>query len=798
MSNITDWIKYELYPSLFESIDVAFPEHDFKVFSGGWRSKTYLNGSPHSRHDKTIVSKKAPGIILEQGGEALSLVDYVMRRDQVNFIQGVETLAKIVNLQLPKEDFNPEDYQKTKDRTTILETANSYFIYCLGQATGSKEARDYLASRGYSEEDIEAMELGYIPSQEKLFKHLQSKDFTQAQIEEALPLNKGIGSTHKLSIPYRSGGSIKGFKFRTIGEDTPKYLNSTGLDKSGGFFNLSGIKGNKDLVIVEGELDSLHATAKGIDNVVATGGKSISPGQIQDAIRRGAKTFTLCFDREPDKEVETAKNINSAIEVILGEGVNRVYIVILPDLGGGKTDPDRLIKESGAEAFKQAIKQAYTDYSYRLELLRQKYLAIQERQGEIYLRDIDHLQEDVLKIGSTLEPLDRDQFKSLFLASFSGLGITEESLSITMDRLTSTKEKEARDKEINSLLSKAQELQSKGETGEVLDLLEGKIKDIKLKGASSLLPPPMSFNTLLEDIATIPQGYRTGYPSLDKFIDFTPGAISLIAGRPSHGKTTFMFNLLLEMAKLYPEEKFYFFSYEEPVRNISVKLLNRLTGMDLKPSFSDYNLSTPTNYEFLKNYIKTRRTDIPWIEEGKRQLKELIDSQRITLIGENYSVEDLSKLIGHLQKKEKIGAVFIDYIQRMRTERRTQDKRTEIAHISDQTLQIAKDTGLPIILGAQLNRATTSTANKKPTLENLKEAGNLEEDANLVLSVYNESREKEETPEGESYKGAREVELEIKTLKNREGEVNQTASLTFDKWTGLVKESQKNYKSSPF
>jgi replicative DNA helicase len=120
----------------------------------------------------------------------------------------------------------------------------------------------------------------------------------------------------------------------------------------------------------------------------------------------------------------------------------------------------------------------------------------------------------------------------------------------------------------------------------------------------------------------------------------------------------------------------------------------------------------------------------------------------------------------------------------MRTDRKTQDKRTEIAHISDQVLQIAKDSGLPLILGAQLNRAT----NQKPTLENLKEAGNLEEDANTVLSVYNESRERDESSEGETLKGAREVELEIKALKNREGEVNQTATLLFDKYTGVIKD----------
>jgi DNA primase catalytic core len=782
MSNtITDWVKNELYPSLFDSIDIAFPEHDFRRTAGGWTSKTYLDGSPHKkRWDKTEISKKAPGRINEWGGENLSLVDYVMRRDRVEFIQAVKTLAEVVGLQLPKGDFNPDSYQKDKDQATLLEDCNSYFIYSLETATGSDEVRAYLSSRGYSNENIKAMELGYIPDQDKLFKYLLSKGYSQSLIDEVVKLHKGIGSTHKLTIPFRSGGFIKGFKFRTIGDHTTKYYNSTGLDKQGGFFNLLGIKGDKDVVIVEGELDSLHATAKGVENVVAAGGSSVSSDQIKDAIKRGAKSFTICFDMEPAIANQTAKNIDSVIKVILGEGVNRVYIVTLPDLGGGKTDPDRLIKESGVNAFKEAISSRLTFGAYLGSRLLDEYLSKANENNEIDYKDRDLLREKVVEIRSNLSVTDRLDFNKTLVTPLEDHGFTEALLSELEETYKTAIEETKRNKKVDELLKKVGQLPDKGE---VINTLKDGLKDIDATTGQNLLPPPVSFITLLEDIATIPLGYKTGYPSLDKFIDFTPGAISLIAGRPSHGKTTFMFNLLLEMPKLYPEEKFYFFSYEEPVRNISVKLLNKLTGTDLKPSFSDYNLSNPTNYEFIKSYIKSGRTDIPQIEEGKRQLKELIDSQRITIIGQNYSVEDLSKLIGYIQKKERIGAIFIDYIQRMKTERRTQDKRTEIAYISDHTLQIAKDTGIPIILGAQLNR----DAKSKPTLENLKEAGNLEEDANLVLSVYNESREKDETPEGGSYKGVRKVDLEIKALKNREGEVNQSASLIFDKWTGEIK-----------
>jgi hypothetical protein len=397
MNNITDWIKYELYPSLFESIDRAFPEHEFKRYSEGWRSKTYLNGSPHKdRRDKTVITKRAPGVILEQGGEVVGLIDYVMRRDNLDFIHSVKKLADVVGLEIPQSNvggfspnFNMEAYKKYKDQATLLEDCNNYFIYCYenGDAYVKIHFEDLKDNRGYSNEDIKAMELGFIPSQERLNKYLLSKGHSQSLIDEVIKLNTAIGDTHNITIPYRSGGLLKGFKFRTALNDiTPKYLNSSGLDRLGGFFNLSGLKGDKDLVIVEGELDSLHATVKGIENVVATGGSSISSEQIKDAIKRGAKKFTLCFDTEPGKEETTTKNINKAIEIILAEGVNRVYIVTLPDLSElqidlpeilrfnddgiendyqkiFKTDPGIFLKYKGGESFKELLSQALPYYN---------------------------------------------------------------------------------------------------------------------------------------------------------------------------------------------------------------------------------------------------------------------------------------------------------------------------------------------------------------------------------------------------------------------------------------------------
>lgn len=457
-----------------------------------------------------------------------------------------------------------------------------------------------------------------------------------------------------------------------------------------------------------------------------------------------------------------------------------------------------LIEETDKRIYiKQGSETEIRSYEYKLQAIINKYAKIEVERGELQTRDIDNFLDEVIENAVKLEPTDKDRYLSLFtsMEDIKALGITKESLEITVERLRTNKEKETQTREIKKLLSEAKELQDKGETDKALELLDSKVKEVKTITTSGLLPPVMSFKALQEEISTIPPAYKTGYLSLDKFVGFTPGAITLIAGRPGHGKTTLLYNLLLEMSRLYPGESFYYFTYEEPVKNLAIKLLNRLTATDLSGHKGEYpDKAKFNNYEFIKAYIRTERTDIAELEEGKRKLQELIDRGRIKIIDRNYSVEELHTLLAYLNKKEKIGAIIIDYIQRMRTERRTQDKRTEIAHISDQVLQIAKDSGLPIILGAQLNREATA----KPRLENLKEAGNLEEDANTVISVYNDSREQEENSQGETYKGVREVELELKVLKNREGEVNQVATLLFDKWTGVITDKETNPGYNPF
>jgi DNA primase catalytic core len=808
MSNITDWIKYELYPTLFESIDIALPEFNFKRRGINWVSsnKLKITGEDGDSIGKVYVWETAPGFIKDFTRETSSIVDYVIKRDGVEFIKAVKTLADLVGLQLPTDpNFNKEDYQSYRDKATILEDCNSYFIYCLDNSKGADEVKIYLTSRGYSSEDVKTMELGYIPDQDKLFKYLLSKGHNQSLVDEVVKLNKGIGSTHSLAIPYRSGGSLKGFKFRTTGDATPKYLNSTGLDRIGGFFNLLGIKGDKDIVIVEGELDSLSATARGVDNVVATGGSSINSDQIKDAIKRGAKSFTLCLDTEPGKEETTTKNINSAIEAILGEGVNRVYIVSLPDLGLGKTDPDRLIKESGVDSFKTAIAQALPYYEYKLQETLNKYGKIEEERG-LQPKNIDSLLDEVVETASHIpDATDRDRYKKLFtsLDAIKGLGISEDSLSITVDRLTSTRDKEAQAKDFKKLLSEATKLQDSGEVDKALELLNSKVKEVKLQDKAtefSNLLKPTTESEIRERQANKPESLNSGYNIGGEPLLLPSGAISILTAPTSHGKTTFLINLALNVANEYKNKEVYLFSYEEDGDSITTNALNTYLDEEL-------NNSNNSNRRLIKEYFKTGSTQyiksqkVDYFKATKDTFfKELIEPKRLNIHYSNYNSDTLIEAIRYLHKNTNIGAVFIDYIQLLNLPQgkyKTYSRQEEIKEICIALKDVAVETGLPIVLGAQFNRTVINQLQLHPT--KIGEAGDIERIANLILGFWNNNFKPLAT-EGElneiSNKGATTPDTLYATiLKNRGGRVGQEEILSFNGNTGRIKNSSNSGSS---
>lgn len=297
-----------------------------------------------------------------------------------------------------------------------------------------------------------------------------------------------------------------------------------------------------------------------------------------------------------------------------------------------------------------------------------------------------------------------------------------------------------------------------------------------------LVPSPYTYKNLLTDLSQTREGLKTGYPSLDEIIEIPQGAITLVAGRPSHGKTITQLNLLVKMIKRYPQLHFYFFSYEEPKSQILLKILNILA----EDTINEYH-----NLSNIEGYLRGGHTGRAKLDAAASELQALTESGRLVISDHSYYVDDLSLVISKLKKRlgDKLGVVFIDYIQKIKIKYKYPTRQLELQKISSEILETAKSHSLPIVLGAQLGRGT----GKKEVLrlDNLREAGDIENDAKLVLGIWNQAKDEADSKD-EMQKG-RKVDLEFVVLKNRNGPSNQSVFLEFDKPLSILREkTQEN------
>jgi replicative DNA helicase len=163
-------------------------------------------------------------------------------------------------------------------------------------------------------------------------------------------------------------------------------------------------------------------------------------------------------------------------------------------------------------------------------------------------------------------------------------------------------------------------------------------------------------------------------------------------------------------------------------------------------------------------------------------------------------VDELTDYIAHLTEKYDTGAVLIDYIQKVKSKRTYQSRQLEIQDISRQLLETSLACSVPIVLGAQVNREVKGIEGL--TLDTLREAGDIEQDANLVLGLWNKTQNKEDLErDRQSVYHDRSpaqatdsvVDLDVMVMKNRDGVTNQKAALSFDRPVLKLKDKENPY-----
>ena len=305
-----------------------------------------------------------------KGGNA---VHFVMEHEQINFYEALKYLARKYNIEIQEKQLTEEEKQRKTDRESMLivnEYAQKFFsTNLLENAEGRSIGLSYFRERGFGEDIINKFGLGYSPDKrdalaQDAIRRGYKKEYL---IKTGLCLESQQGTLYdrykgRVIFPIHSlSGKVIAFGGRILRKDekAAKYVNSPESEvyhKSdvlyGIYYAKQSIVKNDFCYLVEGYTDVLSMHQAGIENVVASSGTSLTPGQIR-LIHRFTNNITVLYDGD----AAGIKASLRGIDLILQEGMN-IKVVLLPD----GDDPDSFSKKQSAADFTAYIQAHETDF----------------------------------------------------------------------------------------------------------------------------------------------------------------------------------------------------------------------------------------------------------------------------------------------------------------------------------------------------------------------------------------------------------------------------------------------------
>ncbi|MFM9128860.1 MAG: DNA primase, partial [Candidatus Limnocylindrus sp.] len=322
-------------------------------------------------------------------GKGGDIFTFVMERDSLPFGEALTLLAAKAGVTIDDRS-RAEDARKVRLRE-VLEGAVSFYHAILTSHELGRPALDYLHSRGFTDETIEAQRLGWSPdSWDACSKALAAKRGATPAELAAVGLTTerdgGRGAYDRFRarviFPIRdANGKITGLGGRLLPEDDkrgdrgPKYLNSAAtelFDKSRTLYLIdkakSAMRKSGTAVLVEGYTDALMAHQSGFTNVVASMGTALTPAQVALLLRYGSKIL-LAYDVDAAGAKAGAFGATELLRLVTelgradgGPSLVDVGIVRLPD---GK-DPDEVVRDQ-PEAWRAATEQPIPVVEYLID-----------------------------------------------------------------------------------------------------------------------------------------------------------------------------------------------------------------------------------------------------------------------------------------------------------------------------------------------------------------------------------------------------------------------------------------------
>lgn len=378
------------------------------------------------------------------GGDVITFLRLIEHYD---YLEAVKNLSERVGMDL---EINEEDNAVHNKKLLIYQInreAAKFYHSCLLSAEG-KEAVEYLKRRGIKASSARHFGLGYSPKNGyALVDYLNKKGYNKKDIilsDLAFKSRNGREFDrfrNRLMFPIIDiRGNVIAFGARTMGNDIPKYINTSDtliFKKSSNLFALNFAKksGKNSLILAEGYMDIISLHQAGFTNSVAGLGTALTSGQVK-LLARNADEIFICYDSdEPGK-----KAADKAMKMIRQNGVN-VKILTIPKA----KDPDEYLRSNGKDAafkFKELIENSKNDTEYRISQIKSEYdLNFPEDK-------IKYITQCAKILSECYSPVEREVYA---LKISSETGINKSSIMILIDKNLKSKDRKNQKKEFKNI-----------------------------------------------------------------------------------------------------------------------------------------------------------------------------------------------------------------------------------------------------------------------------------------------------------------------------------------------------------
>jgi DNA primase len=311
-------------------------------------------------------------------------IGFVMRYDNLSFMEAVENLAGEVGMAVPKATPQErERFERQKSLYDLVERAAKYYEQQLF-SHGGRMALDYLRRRGLDGDGIARFRLGYAPQDGAgLYAVLTEAGYGEADMIEVglfkRPENgKAVRNFfwNRVMFPVTDRrGRVVAFGGRVLEGDGPKYINSAEnplFHKGHILYGMSRARqaaaDGQALIVTEGYMDVISCVLAGFEGAVAPLGTAMTETQIQELWKlapEGQRRPILCFDGDNAGRRAAQRAVERILPVLTPEVSAR--IAFMPE----KEDPDSLIRGGGKAAFEAVLDRALSLEDFIWEYARQ-------------------------------------------------------------------------------------------------------------------------------------------------------------------------------------------------------------------------------------------------------------------------------------------------------------------------------------------------------------------------------------------------------------------------------------------